>query len=93
MGNQGLQTLLSRWLTLVIQTIELECLHQRGDIPFCRENAYIIRAIHESWHEQSGQHTHDDHDDHDFDQRKTGMPASSAGGIACKSHKQVLGLT
>src|SRR3989338_9480961 len=59
-------------VALVVEPVQLESLHDGGDILLGGNNARIVSAPHQFGHNQRGQYTHDYDDYHNFNQ---GEPA------------------
>ena len=80
------QSLLGGGVALVVQPIELQCLHDRRDITFGGNGARLVGAFEHARYDQRRQHAenHDHH--HDLDERETaGTKWVSARRIALVS--------
>src|SRR3569833_2390883 len=86
--DQRLQALLSGRITLVIETVQLEALHQRGYILLGSDDARIIGSTHELGHHQGGENAHDGHHHHDFNQSEAarGQAAARTKMVKLRKH-------
>ncbi len=71
LDDQRLQALLGRGVALVVQAVELERLHDVGDVGAGRRAAGVVGAVQHVGHDEGGQHTDDDQHHHQLDQGET----------------------
>src|SRR5690606_35216279 len=69
-GYEGGESKFSRGITTVVESIQLESLHEGADILACRHNARLIRASHNIRYDERRQHTHNDDHHHNLDEGK-----------------------
>src|SRR5690606_18348339 len=79
-ADKHAQALLGGRIAAVVQTVQLERLHDGADVLLGCNHARLIGAVHDVGHHQRGQHAHDDHDDHDFDEGKAALQRFPTGG-------------
>ena len=65
----------------IVEAVQLQRLHQRGDVLLGRRDLRVVGAAHHARDDQRGQHAEDRDDDHDLDQREAArQPGADAAG-------------
>src|SRR5512147_2869781 len=78
-GDQRLQALFRRRIAPVVEPVELERLHDRGNVLPRRGDTGVIGAADDPWDDQRGQDPENRDHDHDFDQRESAIERKTLG--------------
>ena len=66
---------IGRGIALIVQTVELERLHQARDVLFCGNHPRLVGAANDFRHHQGGENAENDDDYHHFEQGESTLPA------------------